>query len=96
MDDREDDENPGAPHSVIFGWSDTWRCVDIIQGMEANDLGEPMFRDPDALPPSNGFEYSMNVLYHLGQALSGGNFLFAVKAGILTGVQFFSRYMTSY
>jgi len=50
----------------------------------ANDLGEAQRRDPDALPPSNYFEFSMYLFYRLLKAFSGGNVLFAFKAAILT------------
>ncbi|KAI0318290.1 hypothetical protein OF83DRAFT_1057097 [Amylostereum chailletii] len=71
VDDREDDENP-----------------DVIQGMEAmeDDLGMPTRRDPDALPPGNLFEKVMNAMYHGARACSGGNVLYALKAGLLTVV----------
>jgi hypothetical protein len=59
--------------------------LDIVQGA-GDDLGEPMWRDPDALPPSNWFERIMSMLYHGTRALGGGNFLYAVKAGILTSM----------
>lgn len=68
--DREDDENP-----------------DIIQGMDSawmGDLGMAERRDPDALPPRNLFESLMNLLHRMLEALSSGNVLFAIKAGVLT------------
>ncbi|KZV73701.1 hypothetical protein PENSPDRAFT_602548 [Peniophora sp. CONT] len=69
-DEREDDENP-----------------DVIQGADTNnDLGEAMWRDPDAMPPSNWFERIMAALYHGARSLGGANVLFALKAGILTVV----------
>lgn len=49
------------------------------------DLGQTRRRDPDALPPSNLFEAVMYWLYHATAALGGGNVLFAIKAGLLTG-----------
>ncbi|KAL7281004.1 hypothetical protein ACG7TL_004306 [Trametes sanguinea] len=67
--DRADDEDP-----------------DIIQGIypEFNDLGMTRRRDPDALPPSNAFQYVMHVIYEAVTALGRGNALFALKAGLLT------------
>jgi hypothetical protein len=49
------------------------------------DLGEPRRRDPDALPPSNIFEYVMHMIWVGVSALWQGNVLFAIKAGALTG-----------
>ncbi|KAI0344331.1 hypothetical protein BDW22DRAFT_1355705 [Trametopsis cervina] len=62
---------------------------DIIQYMERDaegdpDLGETKARDPDALPPSNMFEYIMFLLYKGFASIGGGNSLFAIKAGLLT------------
>ncbi|KAG5644457.1 hypothetical protein DXG03_008356 [Asterophora parasitica] len=60
---------------------------DTILGVSPNvmeDLGMPQRRDPDALPPRNIFESVMGVLYYSVTGLSGGNILFAIKAGILT------------
>ncbi|KAN0123038.1 Protein of unknown function (DUF2422) domain containing protein [Russula decolorans] len=67
--EHEDDENPN-----------------IVQGKEGLcvDLGVAQRRDPDALPPGNTFEAIMNLLYRAFQAMSHGNQLFAIKAGILT------------
>ncbi|KAI0089790.1 hypothetical protein BDY19DRAFT_888753 [Irpex rosettiformis] len=70
--DRSDDEDP-----------------DVVQYMdpeESNDpdLGETKRRDPDALPPANLFELVMFWLYKAFAGLRGGNFVFAVKAGLLT------------
>lgn len=62
--------------------------IDIVQGKEGPcvDLGVAQRRDPDALPPGNAFEAIMNLLYHAFQAMSHGNQLFAIKAGILTSL----------
>lgn len=49
------------------------------------DLGETKPRDPDALPPANVFELVMFWFYKAFAALGGGNVIFAVKAGLLTG-----------
>ena len=49
------------------------------------DLGIPRRRDPDALPPRNFLEWIMSQLYLGVTGLGGGNALFAVKAGLLTG-----------
>jgi hypothetical protein len=61
---------------------------DIIQGIDPSwmeDLGMPRRRDPDALPPHNMLEWVMSHLYDAVAALGGGNSLFAMKAGVLTG-----------
>lgn len=50
-----------------------------------SDLGQTRPRDPDALPPSNLFELVMYWLYQGTAAVGGGNVLFAIKAGLLTG-----------
>ncbi|KAI8969682.1 hypothetical protein BD414DRAFT_256336 [Trametes punicea] len=68
--DRADDEDP-----------------DIIQGIQPEwneDLGITRRRDPDALPPSNAFQYVMHWIYEAATALGRGNALFALKAGLLT------------
>ncbi len=52
--------------------------------MEA-DLGMTSRRDPDALPPSNRFEAIMYWVHHSITSLGGGNSVFALKAGLLTG-----------
>jgi hypothetical protein len=44
-----------------------------------------MRRDPDALPPTNFVERFVNALYMIFTSFGGGNLLFAIKAGILTG-----------
>ncbi|KAI0271253.1 hypothetical protein BC834DRAFT_432593 [Gloeopeniophorella convolvens] len=69
--EQEDDENP-----------------DIVQGKEGLcvDLGLAQRRDPDALPPRNAFEALMNIFYHMLQGLTGGDVLFAIKAGVLTAL----------
>lgn len=48
------------------------------------DLGMPRPRDPDALPPSNPFEWVMNFMYRAFTGIGGGNLIFALKAGLLT------------
>ncbi|KAF9499221.1 hypothetical protein BDN71DRAFT_1384411 [Pleurotus eryngii] len=68
--EKDDDENP----EMIPGMQPTWSA----------DLGEPMPRDPDALPPRNAFELVMNGLYRLALAMGHGNMVFAIKAAILT------------
>ncbi|TRM68618.1 hypothetical protein BD626DRAFT_119094 [Schizophyllum amplum] len=68
--DEEDDEDP-----------------DVVQGLAPSveeDLGLAIRRDPDVLPPSNGFEWAMNHIYKVFVALGGGNSIFAVKAGALS------------
>ncbi|KAF4566043.1 hypothetical protein EYR36_011457 [Pleurotus pulmonarius] len=85
-------------HSIIFSWRN-WEAVEnlekdddenpeMIPGIQPTwsaDLGEPMPRDPDALPPRNAFELVMNGLYRLALAMGHGNMVFAIKAAILTG-----------
>ena len=51
------------------------------------DLGMAERRDPDALPPRNLFESLMNLLHRMLEALSSGNVLFAIKAGVLTSMR---------
>ncbi|KAL1742869.1 hypothetical protein HDZ31DRAFT_42289 [Schizophyllum fasciatum] len=68
--DEEDDEDP-----------------DVVQGLAPSveeDLGLAIKRDPDVLPPANGFEWAMNHIYKAFVALGGGNSIFAIKAGILS------------
>lgn len=64
--------------------------IDVVQGKEGHnvDLGAAQRRDPDALPPRNSFEAIMNILYHGFRGMSGGNQLFAIKAGVLTSQHF--------
>ncbi|KAI0917777.1 hypothetical protein AcV7_007101 [Taiwanofungus camphoratus] len=68
--DQDDDEDP----DMIPG---------IDQEME-DDLGMASRRDPDALPAQNTFQKAMNLLHRALVGLSGGNALFALKAGVLT------------
>ena len=49
------------------------------------DLGKAVKRDPDALAPRNGLEMAMNWIYRAVVSIGGGNLLFALKAGVLTG-----------
>ncbi|ESK92525.1 hypothetical protein Moror_4433 [Moniliophthora roreri MCA 2997] len=86
-----------TPVSRLFRWSG-WelddRAInhddedpDFVQGITPtimNDLGMASPRDPDALPPSNSFEWVVSGLYKFITSLGGGNALYAVKAGILT------------
>jgi hypothetical protein len=67
--------------------------TDVVQGKEelCADLGTAQRRDPDALPPGNPFEVTMNILYHSFRGLSQGNQLFAIKAGILTSQHLWLR-----
>ncbi|TFY51396.1 hypothetical protein EVJ58_g10592, partial [Rhodofomes roseus] len=60
---------------------------DAIPGMQTDwdeDLGQPSRRDPDALPPSTLFEHVMSWFHTILMGLTGGNMLFALKAGALT------------
>ncbi|KAG8221785.1 hypothetical protein J3R82DRAFT_2101 [Butyriboletus roseoflavus] len=70
MVERDDDENP-----------------DVIPGFDLTsptDLGQAVRRDPDALPPRNAMEKTVNWIYYKTKQIGGGNALFALKAGILT------------
>jgi hypothetical protein len=49
------------------------------------DLGKAVKRDPDALPPKNALETAMNWIYRAAISIGGGNVLYALKAGALTG-----------
>jgi len=49
------------------------------------DLGKAVKRDPDALAPRNGLEMVMSWIYRAVVSIGGGNLLFALKAGVLTG-----------
>lgn len=63
----------------------------MIPGLDPTsltDLGQAVRRDPDALPPRNALERTMNWLYHIATEIGGGNALFALKAGILTSETF--------
>lgn len=53
----------------------------------SDDLGMPSVRDPDALPPRNSTEWVMTLIYKFIMGLGGGNAIFAVKAGLLSGKQ---------
>ncbi|KIY62539.1 hypothetical protein CYLTODRAFT_494564 [Cylindrobasidium torrendii FP15055 ss-10] len=68
--DNVDDENP-----------------DTVEGLEPNDmevLGTAKRRDPDALPPTNQFEWVMSKAYSFLKSFGSGDALFALKAAILT------------
>ncbi|EIN13098.1 hypothetical protein PUNSTDRAFT_139763 [Punctularia strigosozonata HHB-11173 SS5] len=69
-EDRGEDEDP----NVVQGIGDHW----------PEDLGQTAGRDPDAMPPANPFEWVMNFLYRNLAALTRGNAVFAIKAGVLT------------
>lgn len=58
---------------------------DIIPGMADRDLGEAKPRDPDALPPSNSLQLIGGFLHDVLSSLKGGNAVFGLKAGVLTG-----------
>lgn len=64
---------------------------DMIQGIDSEvmeDLDMPKRRDPDALPPKNWMEWVLSKLYIGVAGLGGGNALYSVKAGVLTGLVF--------
>ena len=52
----------------------------------SEDLGSASRRDPDALPPQNLFQLVMFWVYSAATALGRGNCLYALKAGLLTGI----------
>ena len=52
----------------------------------SDDLGMPRVRDPDALPPRNVTEWVMTLIHKFIMGLGGGNAIFALKAGLLTGM----------
>lgn len=73
--------------------------VDIIPGLDPTslpDLGDAVKRDPDALPPRNVMEKTVNWVYQTAKGAGGGNALFALKAGILTSKTFSSRFRSGY
>ncbi|KAG6811615.1 hypothetical protein H0H92_006630 [Tricholoma furcatifolium] len=86
-----------TPVQSLFRW-DNWQIADnsqhvgdedpdTIQGLGPSsneDLGMPLRRDPDALPPRNAFEAMLGYIYYSLTGLSGGNIVFAIKAGFLT------------
>lgn len=59
------------------------------------DLGKAVKRDPDALAPRNGLEMAMNWIYRAAVGIGGGNMLFALKAGALTGQPLATRFFIS-
>lgn len=63
----------------------------MIPGLDRTsltDLGQAVRRDPDALPPRNALEKTVNWMYHRTKEIGGGNALYALKAGILTSETF--------
>ena len=81
----------------------TFSSIDLIQGIDpvktrSELLGEPMRRDPDALPPSNKLEAICASLYHTSSALGHGNAVFGFKAGLLSGtvLTYWQRIARSY
>jgi len=77
----------GLPLTSVVGPADYPWVLDVIQGMQkewGEDLGHARMRDPDALPPTNAFEWIMNALYRGCSELVQGNSLYAIKAGVLT------------
>ena len=57
---------------------------DVIPGISVRslDLGAAEPRDADALPPSNAIELVGTYIYSCFSGFSGGNFQFALKAGM--------------
>ncbi|EPQ61261.1 hypothetical protein GLOTRDRAFT_54150 [Gloeophyllum trabeum ATCC 11539] len=99
---------PAVPLRSYFAWS-TWEPAenlerdddenpDVIQGMQpewVQDLGEPVRRDPDAMPPRNMFEVVATQLYQIAGALGRGNSLYAFKAGVLTVILSIPSFLAS-
>lgn len=50
-----------------------------------DDLGAAGRRDPDAFPPANAWEATGHHIFALISGLGGGNMMFALKGGALTG-----------
>lgn len=88
MVERDDDENPGVFFFRLLKVITDFGCLlDIIPGLDPTSpivLGQAIRRDPDALPPRNVLEKTINWMYHVVTGIGGGNVLFALKAGILT------------
>ncbi|KAG6842832.1 hypothetical protein H0H93_003275, partial [Arthromyces matolae] len=80
-----------TPVERLFRWNN-WQLSDTVRngddedpGPTTNeDLGTPLRRDPDALPPRNFFEDIVEYVYFSITGLAGGNLLFGLKAGCLT------------
>lgn len=87
-DEHADDDDPGMFYHHLLASPYAHRhFVDAIPGMDREwdmDLGVAGGRDPDALPPRNAFEHVMHFFYTTVGALTRGNVLFALKAGLLT------------
>ncbi|KAJ6525711.1 hypothetical protein B0H19DRAFT_1223853 [Mycena capillaripes] len=94
-------------HKLFSDWSN-WHLSefnedeedpDMIQGfppaVEEYDLGSARRRDPDALPPRNRFEWTMNLLYRGFAQLGRGNTLFAIKAAALTVIMCLPSFLKS-
>ena len=92
--DEGDDEDPGkslTPFVIQRQETNSLHAVDVIQGIDPawdEDLGMTGRRDPDALPPTNVFQWVMHYVHDLLAGLTRGNALFALKAGTLTGTSF--------
>ncbi|KAI1785560.1 hypothetical protein LXA43DRAFT_1037284 [Ganoderma leucocontextum] len=88
---------PSEPFRRVLEWS-LWSHADdmdqvddedpdVVQGIDpawVQDLGMTSRRDPDALPPSNTFQWVMHWIHGCATGLTRGNVLFALKAGVLS------------
>ena len=84
--EKDDEENPGLVFPVLRPLSLTdFTWVDLVQGIETHEHWVPQRRDPDALPPKNTFGLIASYIHTALASLLGGNALYAIKAGILTG-----------
>jgi hypothetical protein len=63
-------------------------CSDVIPGLEEKELGNAAPRDPDALPPSTALELVGGWIHDFLASLRGGNAIFGLKAGVLSGAVF--------
>ena len=93
----DDDENPGLFTFHVGVENIEWCSSETIPGIDstvASDLGQAVRRDPDALPPRNALEAIVDRLYRMISGLGGGNALFAIKAGALTGRQYPPLYLS--
>ena len=59
-------------------------------------LDDVQRRNPDALPPSNIIELVGTWIFTAVSALGHGNLLFAIKAAVLTGEEFYHQSSMSY
>lgn len=91
--DQAEDEDPGTSHvsCTLQECNAEWPPLDVVQGIDPawdQDLGMAGRRDPDALPPSNAFQWVMHWTHGWASGVTRGNVLYALKAGLLSGEQF--------